>query len=440
MTSSLRLAVACWAVLFVVGSGRGQPVDRLSHRPVGNGLDEVLRPEEALARRLMMPRELQRLQTGRDGEALQGEFRELVQRLMQDRKFLDSIRGSLSPEEVERLRGRFERGEPFGEDSALQRMLEKTLAGSPASSGDLQALRRLAEQLGERGLLKLPRPEGFPVSPSPPGVPPSNDPPRNSGTPPAEPPGAPTDLLPPMDERSSAWWKDQLDRMVRDLDSWIDSPSGKSWANYLKDMALRYEKTRVVSPAVSEQARRLSGYLPRLRDYLPRTSITPPAPPPLPRLPSFGPLSAPGLPSGRSAAGAGQVVLFLAVVGLAGLLLWWGGGWLKQVRQAARLAWRLGPWPVSPGAVTSRADLVRAFEYLALLRLGPAARTQHHLDLARQIGAQPDLDPQRRRDAAGLLADLYEVARYTPDEEPLPDQQMDRARRELCYLAGVKAA
>ena len=63
MTSSLRLAVACWAVFLLVGSGRGQPADRPSHRAVGNGLDEVTRPEEALGRRLMLPRELQRLQS-----------------------------------------------------------------------------------------------------------------------------------------------------------------------------------------------------------------------------------------------------------------------------------------------------------------------------------------------------------------------------------------
>jgi hypothetical protein len=100
----------------------------------------------------------------------------------------------------------------------------------------------------------------------------------------------------------------------------------------------------------------------------------------------------------------------------------------------------LGPWPVRPGEVATRGDLVRAFEHLALLCLGPTARTCHHLELARLLGAQPAPDPERRRDAAVDLAQVYEQARYTPDDEVLPDDLMRRARRELCYLAGEPAA
>ena len=105
----------------------------------------------------------------------------------------------------------------------------------------------------------------------------------------------------------------------------------------------------------------------------------------------------------------------------------------------ARKRWRLGPWPVSPGAVRTREQLVRAFEYLSLLLLGPAARTRHHHDLARQIGDQPDMDPDRRKEAAQALAGLYEQARYAPPQDDLSEEQLDRARRELRRLAGGAA-
>jgi hypothetical protein len=95
---------------------------------------------------------------------------------------------------------------------------------------------------------------------------------------------------------------------------------------------------------------------------------------------------------------------------------------------------------VAPGAVSNRAELVRAFEYLALLCLGPAARSRHHLDLADQIAGRPSADPDGQQDAAWHLARLYEQARYAPDDWPLPPADLHRARRELCLLAGVAAS
>ena len=93
-----------------------------------------------------------------------------------------------------------------------------------------------------------------------------------------------------------------------------------------------------------------------------------------------------------------------------------------------------------PDQVSTRGDLVRAFEHLALLCLGRDARTHHHLDLATRIGQQPSLDQDRRKEAARDLALLYEQARYTPDDEHLADEDLRRARRELSYLAGETAA
>ena len=84
----------------------------------------------------------------------------------------------------------------------------------------------------------------------------------------------------------------------------------------------------------------------------------------------------------------------------------------------------------------TRQDVVRAFEYLSLLKLGPVAQSRNHLDLAAELG-EPEIE---HRNAAERLAALYEKARYTPTDEALSADALATARRELCYLAGVKQA
>ncbi|HXG11493.1 MAG TPA: hypothetical protein VNK04_17190 [Gemmataceae bacterium] len=100
-------------------------------------------------------------------------------------------------------------------------------------------------------------------------------------------------------------------------------------------------------------------------------------------------------------------------------------------------AWRPGRWPVDPAAVTTREELVRAFEYVTLLCLGPAARYWNHLTIADRLG---DGDSAERRQAAVHLAGMYEQARYAPPEEPLPAAELEAIRRHLRFLAGASAA
>jgi hypothetical protein len=143
-------------------------------------------------------------------------------------------------------------------------------------------------------------------------------------------------------------------------------------------------------------------------------------------------------PTRAEAGGLGQFVLLLAaVVGFAVLL-----ARLLARHQARRTGgsargWRLGPWPVHPAAVRTRAELVQAFDHLALLLLGPVARSCNHLIIAARLaeGRKPD-----RRRAAAALATLYEQARYAPPDEALADADLAAARRDLCLLAGVHAA
>ena len=122
-------------------------------------------------------------------------------------------------------------------------------------------------------------------------------------------------------------------------------------------------------------------------------------------------------------------------VALAALLIY---GVMRVVRArragANRVAEELGPWPVAPGRVESRHQLIRAFDYLAQLRCGPGAKAWHH----RAVAARLPRDPGENR-AAGDLAALYEWARYAPEAGELPPEAAADARRHLAQLSGGAA-
>jgi hypothetical protein len=151
-----------------------------------------------------------------------------------------------------------------------------------------------------------------------------------------------------------------------------------------------------------------------------------------------GSFSAPSVPNGPSS-GSATVLLWAFILVCLGLLAWKTLGSPRQARGQGGAGWRLGPWPVRPNQVANRGDLVRAFEYLACLLLGPKALTRHHLELAADLGDTEEATPTRR-EAAARLAHLYEQARYAPPNEPLPDEELAIARRDLSSLAGVAAA
>lgn len=142
-------------------------------------------------------------------------------------------------------------------------------------------------------------------------------------------------------------------------------------------------------------------------------------------------LKLPSFPSGSLAISQALVWVLVAI----GLVL--------VVRQMVRRVgkagqaisgWRLGPWPVDPARISNRAELIAAFEHLALLCVGRQARTWNH----HAIGEELSKNEERRR-AALELAALYEWARYAPEPDELSDQALATARRDLCFLAGVAA-
>jgi hypothetical protein len=420
-------------------AGKGE---RPSHRPINTGLDENLQPEDVLAQRLMDARLRKSLQDNKD---FQDQLKGLAGKFLRDPDLLKSLAGKIDPEAIERLKKSIGEGDAFGNDPALKdlfeegkNLYEKGKLGKRLSGDEKDLLKRFGEKLQEqRGGMK---PPFGPSTENPPGNPP-RVPESVSGPKPDQGPAPEPPAWERLQEKSSDWLKGNVDGWVKNLDQWADSPSGKSWRDTFAEWAKKAAEGQARAPNLAERARGFTRYLPRPSDYLPKNILprTPePRLPTLPRINVPGSARMPGVPSASSVP-SGKVVVWLIVLGLLAVVLW-RGGWWQRLREAQARGWKLGPWPVRPGEVATRADLVRAFEHLALLNLGPIARTRHHLDLGGLLGAQADLDPDRRREAAGTLARLYEQARYTPDDEALPPELMASARRELAYLAGVSQA
>jgi hypothetical protein len=405
--------------------------DRPSHRSVNSELEAHLSPEDALAARLRGTRELKSARDLLNDRIAKEKIRSLVQELMRDQKFVDSIRDKFTRQDIEKLLGGAVGGGE-GDNPELKKLVLEGLAGNNLKEETRDLANRVKEKLAEQG--PAPDAGGQPESPDRPT---RENPPPQAAVPPTPPPG----VKPPqwkLDPKTEDWLTRNLGRWMNDVDKWAAAPGNEGWRGLVKDFARRFDAKQSLAPGLAERAGGIAKYMPRLSNLLPRPRLSNlPAPG---KFPVLSRLAVPSGPSGGAAANAGKAILWLTFFGVAAFLLWRAGGWAERARQARAGAWRLGPWPVRPDSVTTRGELVRAFEYLALLCLGQPARTQHHLDLARRIAGQPCLDPDRRRDAAEALAEIYEHARYRPDDEPLPDHEIRLARRELCYLAGVAAA
>jgi hypothetical protein len=237
-----------------------------------------------------------------------------------------------------------------------------------------------------------------------------------------------------------------LRKIVRELSGKLDGTDGH-WkqldegANALANKWARLNKALPLDRLLPEQGfswpRGLSG------ESWPKWRLSESVPEP-------GRLASPHLPrTGMPdmTGGDGWRALWMLVILTAlGLIL------LKTVRRAPApgagggAVWKLGPWPVDPATVQTRAELIQAFEYLSVLRLGPVARHWHHWTIASGLG-QSSGDaisvirrgnpPAERLRAAEQLALLYEQARYAPPTESLPEAALSTARRDLCLLAGV---
>jgi hypothetical protein len=260
----------------------------------------------------------------------------------------------------------------------------------------------------------------------------------------SQPPPEPT-LWERMEQKSTDWFKEHADDWAKDMGEWADSPLGNALRNALRRAGEHRPGSGDMPFDLADKTRGLTDRLGKLGQYLPTDrlrsldlagrlrNVH------LPRLPSGG-MTGASLGSVPRASGAGVVsgLLWALVLLTLGAVLWKSLRWYRE--QAANGdGWKLGPWPVRPESVATRADLVRAFEHLAMLCLGPVALACNHLDLAARLGAREGTDVEKRR-AAEQLAGLYEQARYAPPDEALRPEELAAARRDLCLLAEVGAA
>jgi hypothetical protein len=392
-------------------------------------------------------------------------------------------RGSLSPDAAEQyLNNRFEQAEigriiqdiaadpgkyRIGprERKELQQALEGA-GGQPDRVRDNPQFQRIVRQVAEEAKQntaisaedkkrladfagKLPLPPstvtpGKPMDPrgGKPNVPPDQPPgtptnsPSGSGQKPADPPppsGSSGSSGPPPRDSSPASAPAQNN--MREIADWLaDSRFAESPT--FRRMLLNLERMRLPEGpslgAWDRRVERLGDRFAAFGSHLPDFSW-----------PKFG--SSPRGP-GRRAAPSGpiempevgsQVILLLVAVAACGLLIWavLRRSGLRMLRRTED-GWKLGPWPVLPEAVRTRDDLVRAFQYLALLRFGLAACSRNHREIADGLGEGDSI----HRAAAERLAGLYEQARYAPPDEALPDADLAGARADLSLLAGVAAA
>jgi hypothetical protein len=321
-------------------------------------------------------------------------------------------------------------------DPALQEQFKGILKDIPkGKEPSPEVLKKLGDELQKNLLKGQPTNENGPVplpGHPPPALPP---PPKHPAAPPNPDPEAPAlDWLKRLMERAeeskvgdrlrdSPAWHDALLSLRTSLHQAPQSPDG--WG-------LDKLTGRLLSPDKLP--------LPDARTLQHLGNLKPPNLPhwklPLPSLanPGLGPVSAPALPT---AAALGTVAVWLVLVALVAVLLWQASRWLKATGQRNRAAEAgLGPWPIAPDRIATRAELVRAFDYLALLVFGTPARAWHHHAVARALAERS----APLADAAGQAAALYEWARYTEGDEALPADRRDRARRALAQLAGMHAA
>jgi hypothetical protein len=421
-------------------TAQGPPAQALpgpSHRLLDGAADLPASPEDAMAQRLEQIRDAQRIQ-------------HLIGRLKRDDAFKQRLLNQFSPDELNRLQEALKSGQGLSNNPQLREWFRKLQGSGGVKQDDIDAIKRLVQkQEAAQGA----NPAQVPGANAPGGGSGQGGGPQQPGS---QAPGMPQTPGGPASGQQSppkSWWdrmRDKVadwsgaranefpDHMADWLDKLGDGTAGEALREGLRTMGRGGDNTWPLQ--LDERAGELFAKLSEMAANLPADNGSPwpdwrsalsDVRARLPEMDEPGP--------GVGAAGDAGVRLLplltcLAAVAVGVYLLWR----VAERRQAGSgQEWRPGPWPVAPGAVATRGDLVKAFEHLALLCLGPAARTCNHLELADRLGSD---DEPRRRYAARELATLYERARYAPDDEPLAAEDLAAARHDLSLLAGVAAS
>jgi hypothetical protein len=409
----------------------GQPKE--SHHELPGELD-MKGAQEMMAERL---RELQKLH----------QLQDQVRNLLKNPDIVKQIQQNFSDEELQKLQETFRQGNGPGGDSDLDKLFRQVASQGKLNERHLKILHRLAERSGNQ---QMPSP----INPNPRNDHvPSPHPDHSSGSGPSNLRTPPSPMRPPerslldrMQGETEKWLSQHMENMSDDMVRALTDVRAAEEGTPLAELLRALKQANLSTDGLAEPAAGLSRYLPDMGDFLNDQrdnwdgvrslfrEVSVPALPGLDRAPS-----ATSMPSAEPADGSAPavVVLTLLTLGVFLLLVWKMGGSLKGTGDAGD--WRLGPWPVPPGSIATRQDLVHAFEYVALLCLGPQASTCHHRELAGRL-AEQDADNPTRRQSVELLAWLYEQARYAPAGETLSPEELTDARHALCYLAGVTAA
>jgi hypothetical protein len=374
--------------------------------------------------------------------------------LLHDPDFRKQI-GKLSPEDLQRLQKKMLKGEGLSQAGAWKQLLQQMRSRQKLDQRQIEFLKRLAERAENK------QPSNQPAGTTPDNTaeavptPPSSLPPDSASAPPSPPTPAesPPSLLDRLQEDTTKWLMENVEDVSGDMLQTLIEMGGNEGNAPLAELLRSVPQSdfsginmsgHPLVPALQTGAlsrylsnagvflQRQSGFWDKVGSFFQRS--------PLPSLPRIGgpsvSIRTPAaesdgwLPATLSLLMLGVIVLFLCKRGFDSNGLPGSG---------ADAEWRLGSWPVPPNAVSSRQDVIRAFEYLALLRFGPAAAACHHRQLAERLAEQDSGNPGRRQ-AAEMLAWLYEQARYAPDGETLSPEQLSDARHALCSLAGVTAA
>ena len=431
--ASLSLAPYTAAAQAIRISQRGTVVrfpgdDKQSHRELPGGPDMDAGPE-LMAERLRELRQLHQLQ-------------DQIQGLLKDPDFKNRLRNQFSDDELRRLREKILKGDLEG-DRDWNKLLQQT---APRNTIDGRKMEALLRRLAERAKNKPINPPSEPKLPSlrpsiHSGSSSSDTDSSNSKSP--FPPAKPADpsLWERLRNNTSNWIADNADGLAGDMAGAL-AESGINDDGSLAELVRTLNEGDFLGEGFIEEAAGLSRYLPNMGALIHERLGVPDEMRSLFRdtqLPSLRGLDrAPSLPTAPSTDG-GWVARSLALLTLGVLLLlvWKMGGWSRGKPAGTGDDWQLGSWPVAPTDVSTRQELIRAFEYLVLLCLGPDACTCHHRELADRLAAQEGDDPARRRQAVEVLAWLYEQARYAPAEESLSQEELSEAHHALRFLAGV---
>lgn len=433
------LILACFALALTASAANAQPT---SHLPIpgwgGAGSDP-------LRARQMREQIEGKFGQGRTTPTISGELIERALEMLKNK----------TPEQIDDLKRQFEqnpgladqfRNPEFKRD--LDRRIEERHKNEPARSGNgtrADELKNMVGELNKRdsSANRNSNPTGGPPPNS--GARPANPMPPQQQTPvdPSAPAPKPSRFDPR--ERSPSTRDDagaeRFKEFVRRAERWMpqsmkDSEAAKNLTRKLADRDWGKSSSKLFDKLgskidVGDGLKGTGNFLERAFNRVGNRrmpNINAPNLPSAPRGPSLG---TPGTPSGAEMGGAFTVLLVLAVVLIGGLMIW------KLLVQPARARtpktgdWHPGSWPVDPSRVRTREELIQAFDHLALLRGGQVARHWHHDQVAKQFG-----DDESQRVVANRVADIYELARYTPPQEPLAAERITAAGADIGSLAG----